>query len=263
MGELADAVVARLIHLAPLLVLALVAEQFALADARGPFRSVPFNAAYTAVVTAGQVLMFAAVSGYLAATSTSALRILNLKVSDPTAWWQPWAAGFAWLMLRDFFYYWFHRLQHGTKWLWWEHELHHTDPNMNVTTSGRHHWLELPLLLVFQVIPFGLLVGFDPIVAVAGSIFGELLGLFTHMNVRARFGRFSWVVTNPQVHRIHHSVEPQHRNKNFAAYCPLWDVVFGTYYAPSRDEFPVTGLRSGYVPTWWQAFAVKLPIGRG
>lgn len=33
--------------------------------------------------------------------------------------------GFAWLGARDFFYYWFHRLQHASKWLWAEHALHH------------------------------------------------------------------------------------------------------------------------------------------
>src|SRR5207248_9190433 len=46
------------------------------------------------------------------------------------------------LIANDFFYYWFHRLQHSSKWLWAEHELHHSDEHVNVTTSLRHHWLE-------------------------------------------------------------------------------------------------------------------------
>lgn len=35
---------------------------------------------------------------------------------------------------------------------------------------------------------------------------------------------------------------PQYRDRNFAAFFPLWDVLFGTYFAPARDEFPPTGV---------------------
>jgi len=38
----------------------------------------------------------------------------------------------------DFFYYWFHRLQHQWDWLWEIHQLHHSEPALNVTTNFRH-----------------------------------------------------------------------------------------------------------------------------
>ena len=34
-------------------------------------------------------------------------------------------------------------------------------------------------------------------------------------------------------------------DKNFAAYFPIWDVLFGTYWHPRKGEFPPTGLHSG------------------
>src|SRR5437667_12142 len=34
---------------------------------------------------------------------------------------------FAPLFVYDFFYYWFHRLQHANLWLWEQHKLHHSD----------------------------------------------------------------------------------------------------------------------------------------
>ena len=46
----------------------------------------------------------------------------------------------------------------------------------------------------------------------------------------------------PQGHRIHHSRLDQHHDKNYAAYFPVWDLLFGTYHHPARDEFPPTGL---------------------
>jgi sterol desaturase/sphingolipid hydroxylase (fatty acid hydroxylase superfamily) len=49
-------------------------------------------------------------------------------------------------------------------------------------------------------------------------------------------------VTSPQLHRIHHSRLLEHRDKNFAAYFPVWDLVFGTYFHPKWDEYPATGV---------------------
>ncbi|MBK8742853.1 MAG: hypothetical protein IPM02_26780 [Betaproteobacteria bacterium] len=39
-------------------------------------------------------------------------------------------------------------------------------------------------------------------------------------------------MTSPAAHRIHHSIEQPHRDRNFAALFPVWDVLFGTYVRP-------------------------------
>ena len=50
------------------------------------------------------------------------------------------------------------------------------------------------------------------------------------------------LMVGPQTHRIHHSRLLQHHNRNFGVYFMLWDILFGTYYHPSRAEFPPTGV---------------------
>jgi len=75
-----------------------------------------------------------------------------------------------------------------------------------------------------------------------GAIYLVPDGLFSHLNVRMSLGRFALVVNNPQYHRIHHSLEPQHFDKNFCKMLPLFDVIFGTAWWPGKDEFPKTGL---------------------
>jgi sterol desaturase/sphingolipid hydroxylase (fatty acid hydroxylase superfamily) len=152
---------------------------------------------------------------------------------------------FAWLAIRDFFYYWMHRLQHGSKWLWAEHALHHSDEHVSATTAIRNHWLETPLTVALVNVPMLVLLR-PPVITLA--LVASILSLteFTnHMNFRFGLGRFSWLVATPQTHRIHHSRLEEHLDKNFAAFLPLWDVIFGTYYAPQRDEYPATGLSSG------------------
>jgi sterol desaturase/sphingolipid hydroxylase (fatty acid hydroxylase superfamily) len=66
----------------------------------------------------------------------------------------------------------------------------------------------------------------------------------------------SWLLLTPQMHRIHHSRESRHLDRNFAFIFPLWDVLFGTYYHPGPFEYPATGLASGdRVRTPWQIVA--------
>jgi sterol desaturase/sphingolipid hydroxylase (fatty acid hydroxylase superfamily) len=69
-----------------------------------------------------------------------------------------------------------------------------------------------------------------------------------HLNMRVSLGRFALCIQNPQYHRIHHSVEPQHQDKNFCKLLPLFDVILGTAWKPEKDEFPVTGLGSREKP---------------
>jgi len=66
-----------------------------------------------------------------------------------------------------------------------------------------------------------------------------------HLNTRASFSWLLPLVATPNTHRIHHSDRPEHRDKNFAAYCPLWDILFGTYCPPVPGDHPATGLTSG------------------
>jgi sterol desaturase/sphingolipid hydroxylase (fatty acid hydroxylase superfamily) len=65
---------------------------------------------------------------------------------------------------------------------------------------------------------------------------------FIHANLKLSLGRLSWLFDGPQLHRIHHSRLLEHFDRNFAAFFPIWDVIFGTYYHPRPDEFPPTGV---------------------
>ena len=43
-------------------------------------------------------------------------------------------------------------------------------------------------------------------------------------------------------------IEPQHKDRNFAAFFPIWDILFRTFYFPKRDEFPDTGIVDEFLP---------------
>jgi sterol desaturase/sphingolipid hydroxylase (fatty acid hydroxylase superfamily) len=167
---------------------------------------------------------------------------------------------FAACFMGDFSYYWWHRLQHTLPFLWEMHKLHHSDENLNTTTIYRSHFLESAGQALFRGLTIGLI--FDTSAApqtllaiVAGGLLLVLWDYFIHANVRIdRLHGLLPFFSNPQYHWIHHSRLPQHQDKNFAIWLPLYDVVFGSYYRPQVDEYPPTGLASGEkIETVWEA----------
>lgn len=151
-------------------------------------------------------------------------------------------------LIFDFFNYWYHRSQHTFAILWQVHKLHHMDKQLSVTTRLRNSVSDIFIGIFFILIPTALFFRFDPIATVKLSLLmklgGEFQSAFIHSNLRLHFGRASVVLVGPQLHRIHHSILTQHHNRNFGGWFPIWDILFGTYYHPSRAEFPPTGIEA-------------------
>jgi sterol desaturase/sphingolipid hydroxylase (fatty acid hydroxylase superfamily) len=177
-------------------------------------------------------------------------QVLNLglfRLKFPAAWsvFGPVAAYLIWEFASDFFYYWFHRFQHESL-LWQQHKLHHLDEQLCALTTGRNHWLEGLLYIPARLLPLAILIKLDPASGgLAGAMVAFVVGnwrTFNHANIRMGFGSMSWLLTSPQLHRVHHSRLPEHQNKNFASVFPILDVLFGTFYRPQPTEFPPTGV---------------------
>ena len=141
----------------------------------------------------------------------------------------------------DFFYYWFHRAQHRFGVLWRFHRVHHSIVHLNCLNSY-HHVFEEMFRFPFIAVPLALLLKVDVPQLVLLSAFVSTWGLFIHSDTRINFGAFGWVFGDNVNHRMHHSIE--HFNKNFAAFFPIWDRLFGTYQKPERDTLPPVGLEN-------------------
>lgn len=151
------------------------------------------------------------------------------------------ATALVYALATDFMFYWYHRAEHRFPFLWAIHQLHHSDAELNATTSMRNYWLETPLQALVIGIPVGYAIGLDPLAAALSSFGLMVWFFFAHANWKLRLGLLTPILCGPQVHRIHHSTLPQHRDHNFAQYFPFIDLLFGTYYAPAPDDFPPTG----------------------
>jgi sterol desaturase/sphingolipid hydroxylase (fatty acid hydroxylase superfamily) len=145
-------------------------------------------------------------------------------------------------MIYDFLRYWIHRLEHAVPILWTMHSLHHNAEHLNPFTGDRVYWLSAVLQAAILGLCLGVLFTVPPVIFVVFVCVQVMFRAITHANVRLHLGWLGLVVMGPQFHRIHHSIEPKHRNKNFAQTFPLFDLIFKTAWNPAPEEWPETGL---------------------
>lgn len=125
--------------------------------------------------------------------------------------------------------YWTHRLFHGFSLLWRLHAIHHADTDLDVTTTVRHHPLEVFVQALFDG-SIAILLGIPP---QAVALYGGcvlIVQTFNHGNVvlPRRLRWISSVLMTPDLHRLHHSMASAEYNSNFGNLVPLWDRLFGT-----------------------------------
>ena len=149
--------------------------------------------------------------------------------------------------LYDFFYYWFHRLQHACRPLWRVHAVHHSIEELNAF-NDYHHWLENMLRVPLILLPMSLIISVRAPEIIIYTMILRFMGQMTHANSKISYGLFRYVLSEPKFHRIHHSVDERHWGKNFAFMFPFWDMIFGTAYFPKPDEYPPTGLSNQKEP---------------
>ena len=154
------------------------------------------------------------------------------------------AVAVSWLAL-DLCGYLVHRAEHASKLLWRLHRVHHSDPDVDVTTTYRFHPFEVVLRAAALVaLTFALGV---PLAAVAGYLLlSAVTSPFSHANLSlpaALERALGWLVITPRIHRTHHSLDAVDSASNLAVCLSVWDRLFGTYReAPSRGW---DGLRFG------------------
>jgi sterol desaturase/sphingolipid hydroxylase (fatty acid hydroxylase superfamily) len=133
----------------------------------------------------------------------------------------------------DFAIYVQHVLFHAVPVLWRLHRVHHADLDFDVTTGLRFHTLEI---LLSTFIKIGVVSALGP---PAGAVltFEVLLNatsMFNHGNVRLPAVVDRWIrklVVTPEMHRVHHSIDPKEMNANFGFNLPWWDFLLRTYRA--------------------------------
>jgi sterol desaturase/sphingolipid hydroxylase (fatty acid hydroxylase superfamily) len=169
------------------------------------------------------------------------------------------AAPVASAMLYDFFFYWFHRFQH--RWLWRYHAVHHSIREMNAV-NAYHHITEPFFQTLLLLLPASLIGGDTGYLAPVMVVVLQFQASFIHSPTSLHLGPLRWLIADNRFHRIHHSLEERHFDRNFGAFTTFWDRLFGTAHFPAADEWPDTGLADVPQPQSvgaWLALPFRVP----
>ena len=157
------------------------------------------------------------------------------------------------VLLLDLTNYLVHRTYHAVGFLWRVHEVHHSDPDYDVSTAGRFHPLEV-LIGQAGILSVVALLAPPPDAVFGAELMTLLLNFFVHANAslpRTIERALRHVIITPDLHRIHHSEEMEEQWRNLGQTFSWWDRLFGTYLdrAAAGEEGLVTGVKGLQNPT--------------
>ncbi len=146
----------------------------------------------------------------------------------------PMLAYLLWFVCVDFLDYWYHRFSHEWSFRWQVHKYHHSATEFNVVTGNRIHFLDETFAELFKIMPLTLL-GLPPTVYAAIRATKLVADFWQHSAIPWDYGWVGrWLLYSPVGHRIHHSYEEEHWDKNFGNILVIWDRMFKTWYDQGR-----------------------------
>lgn len=150
-----------------------------------------------------------------------------------------WLAILLGYLVSEFLGWFSHLLRHKVTLLWFFHEVHHSQTEMNPFTPFRVHpidHLASQAIILLPAIFFEQTLG---IALIYLSVF-QFHDALCHSNIRSNFGWLRFIFVTPQAHRVHHSLEREYYDKNLGVTLCIWDRLFGTY-SPSDHVYDKTG----------------------
>ncbi|NJD36302.1 MAG: sterol desaturase family protein [Betaproteobacteria bacterium] len=147
-----------------------------------------------------------------------------------------WLALLLAVVAMDFAIWLQHVMVHAVPVLWRLHQVHHADPDYDVTTGARFHPLEiiLSMLIKFSVIA---VLGAPAAAVLVFEVLLNATAMFNHANVKLPGdvdAALRLLLVTPDMHRVHHSTDNAEANSNFGFNLSLWDRLFGTYHYAAR-----------------------------
>ncbi|MFD2179826.1 sterol desaturase family protein [Veronia pacifica] len=148
-----------------------------------------------------------------------------------------WLAVLISVIVMDFIIWGQHLMFHRIPVLWRLHAVHHADRDLDVSSGGRFHPIEIILSMLIKFVAIACL-GAPAAAVILFEIILNGTSMFNHSNVALP----NWLdrivrrlIVTPDMHRIHHSVRPEETNSNYGFNFSFWDKLFGTYNSEPKD----------------------------
>jgi alkylglycerol monooxygenase len=178
--------------------------------------------------------------------------VLGLSISILTYEWLAGKIGFfqietTWLsvaiafVVLDFQAYWVHRWAHEINIFWNKHVVHHSSEEFNLPCALRQSISQFFNLFTFFLIPAALIGVPAEVIAIIAPVH-LFLQFWYHTRHIGKMGFLEHIIVTPSHHRVHHAMNHEYLDKNYAAIFIFWDKWFGTFQAELEDIPPVYGI---------------------
>jgi sterol desaturase/sphingolipid hydroxylase (fatty acid hydroxylase superfamily) len=162
---------------------------------------------------------------------------------------------FAGVVFIDLGSYFTHRILHKFKFFWRFHRVHHSEMDMDCSTSFKFHPIEPLIVLPFQLAVIGVVgISFSAIVIYNAIILPVLFIQHSNINYPMWIERFfSPVFSTPAFHRVHHSDEQKYTDSNYGDIFCIWDRIFGTFQTttPNNLQYGLKEFADRKSQTFW------------
>ena|SRR5687767_2439928 len=147
-------------------------------------------------------------------------------------------------LLLDYSNYIWHILLHKLPILWRFHLVHHTDLDLDISTSFRFHFGEMIGSIFFRGAAI-ILIGASPLMVLIYEIVFEAATQFHHSNTKLPFRlekALNIFIVTPRMHGIHHSMVKKETDSNYSIIFSFWDRIHKTIRLNKHQNEIVTGV---------------------
>ena len=155
---------------------------------------------------------------------------------------------FLFILLKDFFRYWYHRWMHEIPFMWRWHAVHHSVERLYWLNGIRSHPLEIIVQTLIWAVPLALLQPSEDIVMVS-VLMALSIGIFQHANIGLKLGFWEYIFSIGDNHRYHHHNTKEIGDSNYGGEFIVWDILFGTFHKP-EGERPTDDIGIGTSPNY-------------
>lgn len=153
-------------------------------------------------------------------------------------------------LLMDLIFYYWHLANHRVPFLWRFHNVHHIDPDLDVSTAFRFHFGELALAAAMSVVQVSV-IGISAWAFAIYQLAFQVEVIFHHSNWRLPIGferLLSKIIVTPRMHGIHHSQVRRENNSNFGTIFTFWDRLHRTLGLNIPQSAIVVGIPAYMLP---------------
>lgn len=138
----------------------------------------------------------------------------------------------------DLFDYLYHFMMHKTPLFWKFHQVHHSDLDVDISTTVREHPGETFIRVSYSILVI-FIIGATPWVLIFKQFIQSASNIISHSKTKLpkKVNHvISRVFVTPNTHHIHHHYQLPYTDSNFGDVLTIWDQLFSTFHQIKQSE---------------------------